>query len=171
MRIIISGAESSGKSTLTRHLGELFGLPYALEFARFYLEEHGPEYDLELLEKMSLLHLDYQRRQVMPDTPTGIFDTDLINYKIWAEKVFGSVPRKILAGMEKERDHSYLLCEPDLVWEPDPLRENPHDRQEIFQLHLDEVIRLGRPYELVSGTGKTRLENGEAALRRLLGNN
>ncbi|MEN8198616.1 MAG: ATP-binding protein [Thermodesulfobacteriota bacterium] len=168
LRVIISGAESSGKSTITRHLAKLFDLPYALEFARFYLEEHGPQYDLELLKKMGRLHLDYQRERVVPDAPMGIFDTDLINYKIWAEKVFGSCPPEILAGMEGEKDHLYLLCEPDLVWEPDPLRENPYDRQELFQHHVDEVVRLGRPYELVNGSGRARLENAEAAFRRLL---
>ncbi len=168
MRLIITGAESSGKSTLTRHLGDVFGLPYALEFARFYLEEHGPEYDLELLKKMSRLHQEYQRKQVSPETPMGIFDTDLINYTIWAEKVFGSCPQEILLGMEEEKDHRYLICEPDLPWEPDPLRKNPYNRQELFQNHVDKVASLNRPYELVNGLGRVRLENAEAAFRRML---
>ena len=65
LRIVITGAESSGKSSLTQHLGEVFGLPYALEYARYYLEENGPEYDFERLRKMSRLHLSYQR-EIIP---------------------------------------------------------------------------------------------------------
>jgi nicotinamide riboside kinase len=122
VRIIITGAESSGKSSLTKHLGEVFELPYALEYARYYLEENGPEYDLEQLRIMSRLHLNYQQEKVPISTPCGIFDTDLINYKIWSEEVFGSCPAEVSTGIEQESSHIYLLCKPDLPWDPDPLR-------------------------------------------------
>jgi len=167
-RIILTGAESSGKSYLTQHLGEVFKLPYVLEYARTYLEENGPEYDLEQLRKMSRLHLSYQQEKIPTSTPWGIFDTDLINYKIWAEEVFGCCPAEISTGIEQESSHLYLLCKPDLPWEPDPLRENPDDLQRIYQRHLDEIIRLKRPYEVVEGLGAVRLANAEAALHRLL---
>ena len=169
MRIVLTGAESSAKSTLTQCLGERFGLPYALEFARFYLEEHGPDYDCELLRKMAKLHRDYQHRQVPPAASLGLFDTDLINYKIWAEEVFGKCPPEIIEGIQEETDHVYLLCAPDLPWEPDPLRENPDDRDRLFELHRAEIERLGRRYQIVRGTGAERLKNAEAALTNLIG--
>ncbi len=168
MRIVLTGAECSAKSTLTRQLGEALGIPYALEFARFYLEEHGPEYDYELLREMARLHRDWQREQVPPSAPLGIFDTDLINYKIWAEEVFGECPEEIEQGIAKETDHIYLLCAPDLPWEPDPLRENPNDRPRLFERHRKEIERLGRRYEIVRGTGDARLACAEEALKRLL---
>ena len=167
-RIVITGAESSGKSHLTQHLGEVFKLPYVLEYARTYLEENGPEYDLEQLRKMSRLHLIYQQGKVPTATPRGIFDTDLINYKIWAEEVFGCCPAEIITGIEQESSHVYLLCKPDLPWDPDPLRENRYDLQRICQRHLDEIVRLERPYEVVEGLGQVRIANAEAALHRLL---
>lgn len=168
MRIILTGAESSGKSTLTRQLGEVLNIPYALEYARFYLEENGPSYDYDLLKKMSRLHRAYQREQVPADAPIGIFDTDLINYKIWAEEVFGKCPEEVEQGVLEEADHLYLLCAPDLPWEPDPLRENPTDRERLFELHQKEIEQLGRRYEIVRGTGEERLACAEAALKRLL---
>ncbi len=167
-RIILTGAESSGKSQLTQHLGEVFKLPYVLEYARIYLEENGPEYDLEQLREMSRLHLIYQQGKVPTATPWGIFDTDLINYKIWAEEVFDCCPVEISTGIEQESSHVYLLCKPDLPWEPDPLRENRYDLQRIYQRHRDEIIRLKRPYEVVEGLRSERLANAEAALHRLL---
>ncbi|MCF6266276.1 MAG: ATP-binding protein [Desulfuromusa sp.] len=168
IRIVITGAESAGKSSLTQHLGEVFGLPYALEYARYYLEENGSEYDLEQLKELSYLHLSYQQEKVPISAPCGIFDTDLINYKIWAEEVFGSCPEDISTRIEQESSHIYLLCKPDLPWEPDPLRENPYDCQRLYQRHLDEIIRLKRPYELVEGCGRERIANAEAALSHLL---
>lgn len=168
MRIVITGAESSGKSTLTQQLGGRFGLPTALEYARFYLEEHGPEYDLNLLNEMARLHLIYQREHVPPSAALGLFDTDLINYKIWAEEVFGTCPEEIIREVQQETSHLYLLCAPDLPWEPDPLRENPADRERLFQRHLSEIQNLGRPYKIIRGLGDERLANAEAALRKLL---
>lgn len=168
IRIVITGAESSGKSSLTEHLGEVFKLPYALEYARYYLEENGPEYDLEQLREMSCLHLTYQQEKVPTSIPCGIFDTDLINYKIWAEEVFGCCPLEVSTGIEQESSHVYLLCKSDLPWDHDPLRENRYDCQHLYQRHLDEIIRLNRPYEEVEGYGKERTTNAEAALRRLL---
>lgn len=168
MRIVLTGAESSAKSTLTQALGEALKIPYALEFARFYLEKHGPDYDCDRLREMARLHGEYQREQIPPDAPLGIFDTDLINYKIWAEEVFGNCPPEIMEGIEEEADHVYLLCAPDLPWEPDPLRENPDDRDRLFELHRAQIERLGRRYEIVRGTGDERLACASEALRNLI---
>jgi len=168
LRIVLTGAESSGKSSLTRHLSELFKLPYALEYARIELEENGPEYNLEQLKEMSRKHLNYQQEEVPISVPCGIFDTDLINYKIWAEEVFGYCPEEISRGVEQESAHVYLLCKPDLPWEADPLRENPDNLNFLYQRHLDEIIRLNRPYEIIEGLGQKRQANAEAALSRLI---
>jgi nicotinamide riboside kinase len=168
LRIVITGAESSGKSTLTRQLGERLGLPYALEYARVYLEENGPDYDYNSLRELSGRHVAYQKQKVSPEEPVGLLDTDLINYKIWAEEVFGDCPQEVLDGIQQEQNHRYLLCEPDLPWEPDPLRENPTDRQRIFEMHLAEIKRLNRPYEIIRGIGDQRLRNAEAAVKKLV---
>ena len=168
IRIILTGAESSGKSSLTQYLGKFFNFPYALEYARIYLEKNGPEYDLEQLKEMARLHVNYQQKKVPISAPCGIFDTDLINYKIWTEEVFGCCPAEISRGIEQESPHVYLLCKPDLPWEPDPLRENRETLHHLYQRHLDEIIRLNRPYEVVEGLGRERETNAVAALSRLL---
>ena len=168
MRIVLTGAESSGKSTLTHQLGQRFNLPVALEYARIYLEENGPKYDLFRLKKMARLHQAYQREKIPEHAPLGLFDTDLINYKIWSEEVFGHCPDEILKGIEQETHHVYLVCAPDLPWEPDPLRESPHDLDRLFQRHLAEIKNLGRPYEIIRGCGDERIIHAKAALKRLL---
>lgn len=48
------------------------------------------------------------------------------------------------------------------------MRENPYDRQRLFQRHRDELIRLKRPFEEIAGTGRERKVNAEAALRRIM---
>ena len=167
-RIVLTGAESSAKSTLTRQLGEHFQLPVALEYARIWLEENGPDYTEESLMTMFREHLTYQQKQIPTEQPLGIFDTDLINYKIWFEEVFGHCPREIIVAIRQETSHIYLLCAPDLPWEPDPLRENPDDRDRLFERHRVEIETLGRPYAIIRGIGTERLTNAQAALKQLL---
>lgn len=168
IRLVLTGPESTGKSALTAHLAQHLGLPYALEYARAYLEQHGADYTYELLLDMSRGHLAHQARCVPPSAPLGVFDTDLTNYKIWSEVAYGRCHGEILAALERETSHRYLLCYPDLPWEPDPLREHPHDRGMLFARHQMELVRLGRPFEIVRGVGPARYAQAEQAAARLL---
>lgn len=167
-RIVIAGPESTGKSVITAHLADRLHLPSAQEYARMYMEAKGPEYDYELLLTMSRKHKTYQQEQVPENAAIGIFDTDLINYKIWCEEVFGKCHQEILDGVESESSHVYLLCYPDLPWEPDPLRENKDDRLRLFDLHKQELDRLNRPYIVIKGTGADRFAAAEQAALKLI---
>ena len=169
LRVVLAGPECTGKSTLTAHLARRFAAPAAPEYARLYLEARGPAYDYELLRDLARQHLAWQRERVPESAPQGVFDTDLINYKIWCEVVFGRCHGEILAALDREANHVYLLCAPDLPWEPDPLRENPHDRPALFERHRSEIERLGRPYVVVAGRGAARLRCAEAGFRNLAG--
>lgn len=168
MRIVLAGPESTAKSALTVELAQRLNVPFALEYARFYLEQHGPAYDYDLLLTLSRKHRAYQREQVPEEAPLGLFDTDLINYKIWCEVAYGRCHPEILAAIEEERHHVYLLCLPDIPWEPDVLREHPNNRAMLYRRHVEELDRLRRPFETVAGTGAARFACAEAAARRLI---
>lgn len=168
-RIVIAGPESTGKSAITAHLAEKLDLPMAREYARIHLEKHGPSYDFDLLLEMSRLHRQYQTEQVPAAEPLGLFDTDLINYKIWCEVVYGKCHPEIVASMESETSHVYLLCAPDLKWKFDPLRESRDKRDELFDLHRNEIKRLNRPCIIIRGTGPARFAAAEKAALQLIG--
>lgn len=169
LRIVLTGPECTGKSVLTTYLAGQLRLPCAMEYARMYLERKGPAYDYPLLLQLSREHRDYQRNCVPPGAPVGLFDTDLINYKIWCEVVYGQCHPDILRAMENdEAHHVYLLCYPDLPWEYDPLRESPDGRLMLFERHEAELIRLARPYHIIRGLGEERRQNALHAARILL---
>ena len=168
LRIVITGAESSGKSTLTKFLAAHFQVPFAMEYARIYMEENGAEYDAPIVHKMARLHLAYQLQQVPKIEPIGIFDTDLINFKIWCDVAFGGSEAWLREAAAAENHHVYLLCRPDIPWEADPLREYPNGREKLFEKHLAEVIASGRDYEIIEGVGEQREKNAIAATLNLL---
>jgi nicotinamide riboside kinase len=53
----------------------------------------------------------------------------------------------------------YILCKPDIEWEPDPLRENPHDRDELFELYEGLLRESGSDYVISAGSMAERLQN------------
>ncbi len=167
-KIVITGPESSGKSWLTAKLGEYFKAPYALEYARIFLEENGADYDFDTLEEIISGHLDYQRKSATKANDLLFLDTDLINFKVWEEMVFGKTHTFLDEYIAQEKDHLYILAYPDLPWEEDPLRENKENREEIFELHKMEIEKLGRNYAVITGTGDGRLKNAIKAVIQLI---
>ena len=53
----------------------------------------------------------------------------------------------------------YLLCYIDLPWEADPLREDPQDRERLFNLYESELQSRDLNYGIVRGKGSKRLQN------------
>lgn len=167
-KIIITGPESTGKSWLTKKLGEHFKVPFADEYARHYLEENGPNYDFDALEKIIKGHKSHQLKAIQKAENLVFLDTDLLNFKIWEELVFQKTHDFLEKEIEKEDDHLYLLTYPDIPWEKDPLRENPDNRLELFELHLDLIKQHGRPYQVVKGEYNTRFINALKDAEKLL---
>lgn len=163
-KIVITGPESTGKSWLTKKLGEHFQVPFADEYARYYLEEHGPDYDFETLETIIQNHKTHQHQIISQATELVFLDTDLLNFKTWEQLVFGKTHDFLEKEIAKESDHLYLLTYPDIPWTPDPLRVNPDNRLELFELNLDLIKKLNRPYQIVRGGYDDRFKN---ALNRL----
>ncbi len=167
-RIVITGPESSGKSTLAAWLAQEFELPMATEYARIHLEKFGAQYDESTVIAMAKQHLIHQQEMVPIDAPLGIFDTDLINYKIWCDVAFSHCDTSILRGIEQESHHVYLVCYPDLPWVADPLREHPYERLMLYERHLAEIRKMGRAYIVIRGEGEQRNDAAIQAMGALM---
>lgn len=166
LSIVVTGPESSGKSELCRDLAAHFQCSWVPEYAREYLETNGPVYGFKDLEKMMAGQL--QLIEAQKNEALKIIDTDLVNYAVWSTRVFGFLPEKLEERLMEMRPTVYLLCFPDLRWEPDPLRENPHDRLAIFKEHQQWIEKTGVPYRIIKGQKKERLKNTLDALEEFL---
>ena len=169
-KIVITGPESTGKSWLTAKLGKHFKAPFADEYARHYLEEHGSDYDFDTLEKIIRGHKSHQQKAIQQAENLVFLDTDLLNFKIWEEMVFGKTHDFLQKEIENENDHLYLLTYPDIPWEQDPLRENPENRMELFDSQLELLKKIKRPFEIVKGAYDVRLKTALTATDELLKN-
>ena len=164
-KVVITGPESSGKTTLAMDLSAHFDVPWVPEQARPYLEARQGLYgEADLLQ---IAQAQVAAEDLHGDTDLLICDTDLITIRIWGEEKYGrSDPWIVRATEERTYDH-WLLCSPDMAWEPDPLRENPHDRERLFEVYRDLLTRLGRPFTIISGDPDERLRAAVTAVMRL----
>jgi len=130
--IVVTGPESSGKTTLVNRLKIEYGVPVVPEFARTYLEQkRDSKYqfsDLEIIGRCQNL----QEAEAHKNYPLIVCDTDIITIDIWSLEVFNKPIS--LANNNSYKKH-YLLCRPDIPWVSDPLRENPDDRARLFEIY------------------------------------
>jgi nicotinamide riboside kinase len=146
LKIIITGPESSGKTTLCKALSKHFNISFAKEFARHYINSLERGYTQNDLVSIA-------KGQLECEFNSQLLDTDLITIKIWSEYKYGRCDKWILDQIEKQKKEKrfYLLCKPDIPWQPDKQRENPNDREELFEIYKYELENLGHDYFIVEG--------------------
>jgi len=158
-RIAITGPESTGKTWLAKNLAEYFDSIFVPEYAVEYLSENGPAYTLKDIENIAKGQLALEEQYAEKAGRLLFCDTDLLVCKIWSEVVFKKVPEWIERETKQHRYDLCLLCFPDVRWQPGPFRENPEDRDYLFDLYETEMITHGFPYAIIKGQGNERLEN------------
>ena len=158
-KIAITGPESTGKSMLAEQLATHYKTAWVPEFAREYLERNGFSYKEEDVLAIARGQLESEQ-QVMSKAAGFLFcDTEFIVTKIWSDVKYKRCHQWILNQIETHRYDLYLLCDIDLPWEYDPLREHPEMRKELFELYCREITSRNFPFVIIRGFGSERLNN------------
>lgn len=158
--IFVTGPEASGKSRLTEALGKKWNAPWVPEYAREYLSALDRPYQEEDILRIGQQQWKLQQNmQQLTRAPFLFCDTGFLVLKIWMEFRYGKVHPWIEEQFVKTPAHVYLLCRPDIPWEPDPLREHPQQRAELFALYVESLEAYQKPYRIIEGTDfKERLD-------------
>ncbi len=157
-RIAVTGPESTGKSMLAEQLADHFHTTWVPEFAREYLEKLGRPYeepDILLIAKGQMEREESQMKQAVKFL---FCDTELLVTKIWSEVKYNRCDSWILESLETHHYDLYLLCDIDLPWQYDPLREHPNMRKYLYDLYFNELNDRGFCFAVISGTGPDRLQ-------------
>ena len=157
-KVVITGPESSGKSTLSKHLSESLFTPHVREYAREYIASLDRAYNKDDLTQIAKGQIDLEE-DIICQTPSYLIcDTDLLTIKIWSEYKYGSCDPEIIELLKNNLPDLYLLASPDFLWEEDSQRENPYNRDELFLVYKAEIIKLDIPYIIINGAESERLE-------------
>ncbi|PLX11309.1 MAG: ATPase [Marinilabiliales bacterium] len=166
-RISITGPESCGKSLLAKQLAEYYNTNYCEEVSRNYLK-NKTAYDYEDILEIAKLQLKKENDLYEARNSIIFCDTDILVNLIWSKYVFNKVDNWITDKFTKHEYGLYLLCYPDIEWEFDPLRENPTNREELFQLYENELKTFGYNYVIIRGKGNKRILSAVNAVNKYL---
>src|SRR6185436_12129900 len=181
-KVVIIGPESTGKSTLCQQLAEHFHTEWCPEYAREYLLKHGMNYsydDLLTIAKGQIALEESRESRVQSPEPAAnsplitqhslfFIDTDMYVMKVWCEFVFGKCHSFILEQIAKRKYDLYLLCNVDLPWVKDELREYPdlETREKLYGVYKNLLINQSVPWVDISGNYEERLQKAIAAVNQ-----
>ncbi len=187
---MILGPESTGKSTLCAQLADYFDTRWVKEYAREYLLTHGTAYAFDDLLEIargqarledevvaSLQNLQINNGKKMDTIPQGVenpyelvfIDTNMYVIKVWSEFVFGKCHQWILDEIVERKYDLYLLCDIDLPWVKDELREypDPSVREKLYLHYKDIMVNQVVPWVNITGQYEERLKVAIKAINQL----
>lgn len=163
IKIVLFGPESSGKTTLSKHLARYYNSVWVPEFAREYLQNKWNN-ERKTCESSDLLLIALGQMQLENDLAKKtdsvlICDTDLLETKVYSEAYYSGICDPILEKYALENTYDlYFLTYIDTPWEADDLRDRPNERLLMFKAFEDALIKHNRPYVLLKGNRKERLK-------------
>lgn len=185
-KIVAIGPESTGKSRLCEQLARHYGTVWCPEYAREYLLKHGTGYSYEDLLTIAKGQLALEEEQVRiaqtlsttqhssspVSSSSGLLfiDTDMYVMKVWCEFVFGNCHRFILDQVVERKYDLYLLCNIDLPWVRDELREypDPEPRRQLYSIYRDILVNQAVPWVEISGNYEERVAKAVQAVNNIL---
>ena len=165
--LITTGAESSGKTTLATQLAAALNAALVTEASRDYLNARyrvQPGYQYQQDDLLAIARLQHAREQAALETmpPLIVCDTDLLVIIVWSEVKYGHVDPWILdtfAASLQQFPRTYLLCDYNIPWQPDPLREHPQQRPQLFERYCQKLQHYGCRYSHIKGNEALRLRD------------
>jgi len=172
-KVLITGPESTGKSTLCEELAKHFSSPSTVEFAREYLNKLNRDYNesdlLPILKGQLALEFVALNDPANKNASFLICDTGPEVMYVWSQYKYGRVHPEIINCFKKHTYDLVLLMDTDLPWQFDFLRENPNqkDRNDILKNYINLFNQHNIPFKLISGSEEKRLKNASQEINKI----
>jgi len=169
LKIVVTGSECTGKTTLARELALRHGTTCSAEYARRYLDEHPRLLTADDVEPIARGQRQAEDAAIAGARRLVILDTDLASTVVYARHYYGACPAWVEEAARSRLGDLYLLLHPDVPWVADGLyRDRPHLRDELHASFRDTLAKWGASICDVRGDWDTRRAMAAAAIDRLL---
>jgi NadR type nicotinamide-nucleotide adenylyltransferase len=168
IRVVLTGSESTGKTTLAARLAEHYGVRMVPEFVREYAaRKNGP---LEFGDHGPIARgqIALEDEAIARGEAVVIQDTDLLSTVVYCDHYFGNCPRWIIDAARARRPDVYLLCEIDVPWIEDGIRDRGHMREDMQDLFRVAVRATAAPTVFIQGEAEQRFAKAVDAIDELL---
>tara|TARA_Y100001968_G_C19442492_1_gene763343 strand:+ start:1256 stop:1762 length:507 start_codon:yes stop_codon:yes gene_type:complete len=166
IKIIFTGPECSGKTTLSTEIAKKFHAPLVKEYARDYLKHLNRPYNYNDLLEIAKGQLKLEKIASKKNPPLIVCDTNLQVIKTWSQIKYLKCDPFILKNQDPNA--YYILCYPDVPWEKDPLRENQNNRLELFQYYHQDLTNNKYKFIIARGTHQNRMTFLESKILKMI---
>ena len=168
IRVVITGSECTGKTTLAEALAAHYTAARVPEFARTFVDEKGasPAYgDVEVIAR-GQMELEDQYSAEAPDLL--VQDTDLLSTLVYSNHYYRKCPAWIEAALRNRPADLYLLAGIDVSWVADgDQRDRPDRRDEMHGLFRSALAARRLRFTELRGGEEDRLAAAICAIDAL----
>jgi NadR type nicotinamide-nucleotide adenylyltransferase len=163
VKVVLFGPESSGKTTLSKLLARHYNTVWVPEYARDYLQNKWNN-ERKTCENFDMIpiakgQMKLENELAQKADKILICDTDLLETKVYSEEFYGGFVHPDLEKAAVQNTYDlYLLTYIDAPWKKDDIRDRPEQRLEMFIAFENALKKHHRPYILLKGDKKDRLE-------------
>ena len=169
LRVVLTGSESTGKTTLAADLARHYDVLWVPEYVRSYAAWKLAPLDAGDVTPIALGQIAVQDAALRRAKGLVLLDTDLLSTAVYAEHYYGQCPEWVTQSVLARRADLYLLCDIDVPWTADPQRDRPDDREAMQRLFRDALGSRGFPVVEVSGAWRDRFLAASTAIDTMLG--
>jgi NadR type nicotinamide-nucleotide adenylyltransferase len=173
IKVVLFGPESTGKTTLSMQLARYYNSVWVPEYAREYLQNkwnnERKTCEADDLLPIAIGQMKLENKLAQKTDTILICDTDLLETKVYSEAYYLGYCDPILEKYALKNVYDlYFLTYIDTPWEADDLRDKPQEREAMFKVFEKALIDNNRPYVLLKGNKKERLETAVKYIDKLL---
>lgn len=168
-RVVITGAESTGKTTLVEQLAAHFEAPFSSEFVRDFVDSINHPIRVEDLQAIMEGQISYENNACKKSPRLVFHDTNLLSNAIYADYYFKQQPNGLDVALSATQYDLYLFCQNEIPWEPDRAqRDSPQARDEIHQAFEQKLEASSVPVVQIKGKPEDRFHQAINAIRDCL---
>lgn len=168
IRVVLTGSESTGKTTLVTRLAKHYGVEPVPEFVREYAASKDGALDFNDHGPIARGQIALEDAAMAREKSLVLQDTDLLSTVVYCDHYFGECPRWIIDAARERRPDLYLLCEIDLPWIADGIRDRGHMREHMQILFRVAVRASHAPCVVIEGDADQRWARSVDAIDQLL---
>lgn len=165
IRVVLTGSESVGKTTLAKRLGDHFGVPVSHEFVRGYAAERGGKLGFNDHGAIARGQMASEDAAIARAKDIVVLDTDLVSTVVFCEHYFGVCPDWIAEEARKRAAEFYLLLAPDVPWVADGIRDRGgQERERMHAVFRGKLEQWRLTFVEIGGDGDARFGAALAAI-------
>jgi len=172
-RVVVTGAESTGTTTLARELAHKYRTVWVPEYGREYTERKLARGDTAWASD-EFVHIASEQSRREDEAARSanrvlFCDTDAFATSLWHERYIGVPSVAVRAIAERRRPDLYILTGDEIPFVQDGLRDGEHIRHHMHTAFAGSLAARGVPHIIVRGTVDERMRQASVFVDSVLG--